>query len=265
MLKGIIYLVIIIGVFFAYVKYIESRSIFFPAKTLDATPQIVNLDFEDVTLNTTDGIDIHGWFIPHTGKKAILFFHGNGGNISHRLEKILLLRSADVDILIIDYRGYGQSKGRPTEKGIYRDAQAAYDYLISDRGIDPKNIIVYGESLGCAVAIDLVSKNKVGGLVLEGSFSSGRDMAKVLYPYLPISIFFTKFNSEAKIKDVNAPIIFIHSPSDEIVPFELAQKLFDAANEPKKLIKIRGGHNTGFIDSQELYTESIKSFTESIE
>lgn len=265
MLKGLIYLVLVIGIFFAYVKYIEARSIFFPAKTLDATPQIVNLGFEDIDLKTSDGVDIHGWFIPHGGKKTVLFFHGNGGNISHRLEKILFLRSADSNIFIIDYRGYGKSKGRPTEKGIYADAQASYDYLVDEKGTDPKDIIVYGESLGCAVAIDLASKNKVGGLILEGSFSSGRDMAKTLYPYLPISLFFTKFNSKEKIGKVNAPIIFIHSPSDEIVPFELAQKLFDSANEPKKLIKIRGGHNTAFIDSQEVYTESIKSFIESIE
>lgn len=265
MLKGIIFIILVLGLFVGYIKYIESRSIFFPTKILDVTPNVVHLDFEDIFLKTPDNIDIHGWLIPHTGNKTILFFHGNGGNISHRLEKIILIRKSAASILIFDYRGYGRSKGRPTEEGIYLDAQAAYDYLVNTRGIEPHDIILYGESLGCAVAIDLASKNEVGGIILEGAFSSGRDMAKALYPYLPISLFFNKFNSIDKIDKVGAPLVFIHSSSDEIVPFDLAKKIYNVANQPKKFVVIRGGHNTAFIDSEELYSESIKSFVESIE
>jgi len=265
MVRLIIYLIIFFLLFLGYIKYIESRSIFFPTKNIDLTPADARIPFEDVYLKTTDDIRIHGWFIPfENAPDAILFCHGNGGNISHRVEKIILLRRSRANIFIFDYRGYGNSQGRPFEKGIYQDAQAAYDYLVKVRKINPKHIILYGESLGCAVAIDLASKERVGGLILEGAFSSGRDMARVIYPFLPTALFFNKFNSLDKIKKVSQPKLFIHSTSDEIVPYDLAKKLFNQAPQSKQFFDIKGGHNTAFIDSQQDYTRAIVSFVQEL-
>ncbi len=263
MIKFIVYPLLLIVLFVVYVKYIESKSIFFPTKNIDLTPQDLQIPFEDIYIKAGGSNQINGWFIPfENAKYTILFCHGNGGNISHRMEKITILRRSKANIFIFDYEGYGKSQGKPSEKGIYQDAQASFDYLVEMRKIDPKGIIVYGESLGCAVAIDLAWKNTIGGLILEGSFSSGKDMARIIYPFLPTALFFNKFNSIEKIKDIDAPKLFIHSKSDEIVPYSLAQKLFDAAREPKNFVSIRGGHNTAFIDSQQEYAETISVFIE---
>ena len=265
MLRVLIYTILFIGIFFGYLKYIESRSVFFPTKYLEATPEIIHLTFQDVYLKTKDKVNIHGWFIPYDGTThTILFLHGNAGNISHRLEKIILLRRAKVNIFIVDYRGYGESEGKPTEKGVYLDTQAAYNYLTVDRKINPKDIILYGESLGATAAIDLASNFKVGALILEGAFSSGRDMAKIMYPFLPSFLFSSKYNSLAKIKEIKEPKLFIHSKSDEIIPFELAKKLFDAAVLPKQFLEIRGSHNDGFIDSEEEYSGGIIEFIKNL-
>ena len=266
MIRLIVYPLALIIVFAIYIKYIESRSIFFPTRNIDLTPADIKIPFENIYLKTTNNTQIHGWFIPFEGAhQTILFCHGNGGNVSHRLEKIILLRRAKVNILIFDYQGYGNSQGKPSEKAIYKDTSTAYNYLVKERGVNPKDIILYGESLGCAAAIDLAAREPVGGLILEGAFSSGRDMARIIYPFLPNALFFSRFNSIGKIDKVVEPKLFIHSTSDEIVPYSLAQKLFKAAKEPKQFIQIRGGHNTAFIDSQEDYTAAIITFSEELE
>lgn len=261
MLKGIIYIFIGMGLIFAYVKYIERQGIFFPLKNIETTPSLLHIPFEDVYFRTEDNIGINAWFIPQEGAKyTILFCHGNAGNIGNRLEKIVLLRGADVNIFIIDYRGYGRSQGKPSEEGLYLDARAAYDYLVDERKVEAENIILYGESIGAAVIINLASEVKVAGLIAEGAFSAGRDMARQIYPFLPSFIFSNKFDSLSKIKDINEPKLFIHSQDDEIIPFGLAKKLFNAAREPKQLKEMKGSHNTSFLDCQEAYVSYIKSF-----
>jgi fermentation-respiration switch protein FrsA (DUF1100 family) len=265
MVRILVYLVIGGLLLIAYVKYMELRGIFFPSQKIEATPAAVEISFEDVYVKTADGEMLHGWFIPHAEVYfTLLFFHGNAGNIGHRVEKIAMLREIGLNIYIIDYRGYGRSTGRPSERGLYRDAEAAYGYLVSERKILPERIILYGESIGSAVAVDLASRHPVGGVILEGGFSSGRDIAGRIYPFIPPFLVSDIFNSLLKIPMVQSPKLFLHSRQDEVVPFSLAKKLFDAAVPPKTLVELQGGHNTSFIDSSRTYLSAIFSFIQSL-
>ena len=261
MIRTIAYILLAVAILAVYVRYIESRSIFFPMKRIEFTPHFVNLAYEDVYIMTADNVKINGWFFPKDNAKyTMLFCHGNAGNIGHRLEKIIMLLDIGVNVFIIDYRGYGNSKGKPSEKGIYLDAKAGYDYLVNTRKVQAENIILYGESIGAAAAIDLASKVKVGALITEEAFSNAVDMAKRIYPFLPSLLFSVRLDSLTKIKNVEAPKLIIHSINDEIVPFDLGKKLYDAAKEPKQFAEIIGGHNTAFLDSKEKYISSIASF-----
>lgn len=245
----------------AYLKYIESKSIFFPTREHGLTPDAASLKYANVFLSTSDGVRLHGWFFPHDDARyTLLFLHGNGGNISHRLEKMRILHENRMAIFIFDYRGYGFSGGKPCEKGLYLDAEAAYRYLTDELSIAPDRIIVYGESLGTAVAIQLAANHQIKALILEGILSSVRDMAHKLYPSLPAVIFKDQFNSVRKIPSLTAAKLFIHSRNDEIVPLDFARKVYDAALQPKVFVEIYGGHNTAFLDSRTHYTAAIDSF-----
>ena len=265
MLKILIYTVVFVGGVFMYTKYLEKNSIFFPTKEIELTPFDVGFSYEEVYLKTADNVKLNGWFIPQAGvSKTLLVFHGNGGNISNRLDKLVFLYQSKVNIFIIDYRGYGVSEGVPSEKGVYLDSKAAYNYLVNELKVKPIDIILYGESLGVAIAIDLAAKEKVAALIMEGAFSSGKDMGRELYPYLPRFILPNVFNSLDKIKKINVPQLFIHAKDDEAVPFSLAKKLYNAANEPKEFVEIKGGHNGAFLESQEDYTRVISNFIEKV-
>lgn len=265
MTKNLLFLVVIIICFFIYLRYIERRSIYFPMKGIETEPNVVGLNFSDVNFKTPGGLKLSGWFIPDKDNKdTILFCHGNAGNISHRLEKIAIFHNMGLNIFIFDYRGYGKSQGSPSEKGLYEDAEAAYRYLINRGDISWDNIIAYGESIGGAVVIDLASKQKVKALITEEAFSSVKDMVRIIYPFLPHFILQSRFDSVSKIKDIKAPKLIIHSVDDEIVPSHLGEKLFEAAAPPKEFLKLRGGHNTAFIDSEELFSSGIESFLKRI-
>ena len=215
---------------------------------------------------TKDGVKINGWFIPYNNATyTLLFSHGNAGNIAHRLDKIVMLHKMGLNIFIFDYRGYGNSQGKPSEKGLYLDAETAYGYLLDTRNIAPEHIILYGESLGTAVAVNLARNVAVKGLILEGSFSSGKDMGRVLYPFIPRIFLPNIFDSWGKIKKIPAPKLFLHSTEDEIIPVVLARKLFSHAVEPKYLTELRGSHNNAFIESQEQYLSAIKAFVNNLE
>jgi len=261
MIKFLLFLIILVLSIVVYAKYIERTNVFFPSEEIEATPEILNLDYDDIYIDTEDSVKINGWFIPNDkAEYTLLFFHGNGGNISNRLDKIKMLYDLDLSIFIIDYRGYGRSKGSPTEEGLYLDALTSYNYLVNKRKIENDRIIVYGESLGTVVAVDLAQKKDVKAIVLEGAISSGRDLAKIYYPYMPTPLFSIKLDSESKIKEVNVPKLFLHSKEDEIVPIKLARKLYEVSPEPKEFIELRGGHSSAYQDSKEKYLSSIKSF-----
>ncbi len=264
-LRILLYIAIFLGLVFLTVKRIEHTHIFFPSKELELAPQDLNFSFKEANVSVKEKVILHGWFFPLEGAKdTLLFLHGNAGNISHRLEKIAILRKTGTNIFIIDYRGYGKSSGKPSEKGLYADALAAYRYLTEELFIAPRNIILYGESLGAAVAVNLAAQTEVKALILEGSFSSARDIGKKLYPYLPMCFASDLFNSLEKIRKIKAPKLFFHSPDDEIVPFALGRKLYAAASGPKQFKALKGGHNWAFADSSGVYLQEIIKFLESL-
>ena len=256
-------LILILAFFiFAYVKYYERKGIYFPVKGIEFTPPDVGLTYKDVFFNTDDGLKLNGWFIPtEDSRGTLLFCHGNAGNISHRIEIIQIFNKLNLNVFIFDYRGYGKSQGSPTEEGLYRDAQAAYTHLLSRKDIDKDTIVVYGKSIGANIAVDLVSQVKAVALISESGFSSAYDMGKKLFPYLPVKWIITiKYDALTKIRNVLIPKLIIHSRDDEIVPFKLGRKLFEAAPEPKEFYQMRAGHNEAIFMAKEEYSVKVDTF-----
>ena len=219
------------------------------------------LGAEDVWLETSDGIKIHGWRIG-AGAEAewmTLYFHGNAGNISHRIEHIAAIRAAGSHLLMIDYRGYGKSEGSPSEEGIYRDADAAYRYL-RDQGYEPSRIVLHGESLGTAVAVDLAARQPCAGVVLEAPFPSASAVARYVLPVLG-PLVARGLETGNKIRNVRAPVFVIHGDNDEVIPYELGREVFEAANEPKQLWTLEGSHHNDIVSvAGERYVERLKEF-----
>ncbi len=242
---------------------LEQRSLYFPDKNLIATPVAYRFAFEDVQLKTSDGVSIHGWWLPGKGKptKTFLFFHGNAGNISHRLDKLQKLHNLGVNVFIVDYRGYGQSAGKPSEKGTYRDGEAAYRYLAEERKVPEAQILFYGESLGCAIAIELAQRHPAVGLILESPFTSTIAMGKLVFPWLPVKWMVRyRYDNLSKIPKIHLPLLILHSRQDEVVPFSMAQELFAAAPGPKSFYELQGGHNDGYDTTGSGYEQAIQRF-----
>lgn len=237
-----------------------------PGRALVASPGDVGLDYEDVALTTRDNERLHGWYVPAADSRGVLlFFHGNAGNISHRLDSIKIFHELALDILIIDYRGYGQSTGKTSEQGTYLDAQAAWDYLINTRGIPANRIIVFGRSLGGAIGAWLGVQNTPAAVVIESSFSSGVDMARRLYPFLPVRLITRlQYPVVDYASRLNCPVLVVHSRYDEIIPFTMGQAIYAAVKQHKKFLELRGDHNNGFLISQREYVAGLKDFTQAI-
>ena len=225
------------------------------------TPTDVGMDYQDVTIETADGVTLHGWFIDGRSSQVLLFFHGNAGNISHRLDSIRQFRSLGLSVLIIDYRGYGQSGGKTTEEGIYRDAEAAWRYLREDRGIRASNIVIFGRSLGASVAAWLATRQQPLALIVESSFTSVPDIAQELYPWLPAR-WLSRFSHSTRdyVEDVRCPVLVTHSRDDEIIPFHHGEAIFAAATEPRTLLALRGTHNDAFLRDERVYIEGVQKF-----
>ena len=242
----------------------QSHLIYYPeiGRTVSATPDDVGLAYEDIEFSTADGETLHGWLIPAPDAAGmVLLFHGNAGNISHRLDYLLIFYRLGYSTFIFDYRGYGHSSGSPSESGTYLDAEAAWRYLAGEKRIDPRRIVLFGESLGGAVAAWLAAHENPGLLVLASVFTSIPDMAAKLYPFLPgrlLSRF--EYNTLAYLQDVTCPVFVAHSPQDDIVPFEQGRALYQAAPEPKQFLELRGGHNDGFIFMREDWVKSLGEF-----
>jgi len=237
-----------------------------PDRALGASPGDIGLDYEDVSLTTSDNERLHGWYMPAANSRGgLLFFHGNAGNISHRMDSIKIFHELDLDILIIDYRGYGQSTGKATEQGTYLDAQAAWDYLINSRKIPADRIIIFGRSLGGAVAAWLGVQHTPAAVIIESSFSSGVDMAHRLYPFMPTRLITRLQYPVADYAGrLNCPVLVVHSRHDEIIPFTMGQAIYAAVKQQKEFLELRGDHNNGFLISQEDYIAGLKNFTQAI-
>jgi len=247
--------VAILGIF-------QSRFIYFPSRPLDATPEDVNLPYEDVQFESEDGLRLSGWFIPAQQERGtILFCHGNAGNISHRLDSIAIFHRLGMSTFIFDYRGYGKSEGKPTEKGTYRDAKAAWQFLVEKKQIAPEKIVIFGRSLGGAIGAWLARKHRPGALIMESTFTSIRDIASDVYPYLPVR-HLTRFDYDAAryVSAVSCPVMIAHSRNDDLIPFAHGERLFKAAGEPKAFLEMTGSHNDGFIATGAAYVDGLDAF-----
>lgn len=235
--------------------------LFYPYKELDGDPSDWNLNYENVAITTPDDIQLHGWFLPNNkSKQVILFFHGNGGNISHRGDSLKIFHEIGLNVLIIDYRGYGLSEGELSEKGMYLDAMAAWNYLLA-RGYKANDIIIFGRSLGGAIATQLASQVKPVALILESTFTSVRDMASRVMPILSRLVYLRfAFDTESRIREVYVPVLVLHSQDDEIILYDLGKKVFAAANAPKYFYELQGGHNDGFVKSMPGYQQMLEIF-----
>ena len=223
---------------------VASRAPYYPIKYPSGFWELQSkLGAEDVWLATSDGVRLHAWFVTAPQASLVtLYFHGNAGNATHRFQPIREITTAGSSVLMLDYRGYGKSGGSPSEHGLYADADAAYLYLLG-HGYTARQIVLQGESLGSAVAVDLASRRECAGVVLEAAFTSGRDVANTVLPVIG-PLLFRGFDSKSKIANIRAPLLFFHGDRDEIIPLKLGRSLFEAAPEPKHFIEVPGaGHN----------------------
>lgn len=262
MLGSLIYLVVALAFLSGWLYLSQPGMVFYPYRNLDATPADWGLGYKDVTLRTSDGVALHGWYIPHPdARQVLLFFHGNAGNISHRRESVAIFHRLGLNVLIIDYRGYGRSEGRPSEAGLYRDAEAAWRYLTVTRGFESRDVLLFGRSLGGAVAARVAADQQPGALILESTFSSARDFAQHVFPLLSrITILRYDFDTVANIRKARCPVLVLHSPQDEIMPYVLGRKVYETAHTPKEFWEMQGDHNTGFLLSQPGYEKVLREF-----
>jgi len=264
-MSGIWIIITIAGAYLIFIGFLfisQSHYVYYPERVLLADPGSIGLDFESISFESADGVKLSGWFIPSESPKGvILFCHGNAGNISHRLESIQIFHRLGVDVFIFDYRGYGRSEGRPTEQGTYKDAEAAWRYLVEERKVHPSEVIIFGRSLGGAVASWLAQERRPGALILESTFSSLPDIAARLYPYLPVRLLLRfEYNTAQHLGKVDCPLLIVHSRDDEIMPFTQGRRLFELAKEPKEFLEISGTHNEGFITSGRHYEQGLNAF-----
>ncbi len=243
----------------------EKHFIYYPAAAVDLTPKALGLPFDEVVIDVEPGVKIHGWFIKAATEPSVatvLFSHGNAGNIADRIDRVQSLRSLGADFLLYDYRGYGKSTGDTDEEGTYRDGRAAYDYLVKSRQIDPGHIVLMGESLGCAVSIQVALERKAAGLVIEAPFASIAHMANAVYPFLPLGSFIrTRYENVKKIPQLKMPLLVIQGTKDEVIPVAQGRMVFDAAPEPKRYLAIEGAHhNDVYVIGGEGYRRALGEF-----
>jgi len=227
------------------------------------SPGSFGLPAEDIWFSTEDGMRLHGWWIPHPkARGTLLYCHGNTGSIAHRIGVFRELWSLGVDLFAFDYRGYGRSTGEPTEDGLYLDVRAAHDYLTRDLQCRAEETLIFGHSLGGAVAIDCALDRQVAGLVAQSTFTHIRDAARAVFPTLPIHLAARRqFRSIDKVAELRIPKLFIHGDSDEKVPVELGKQLYEAACEPKDFYLVRrGGHNDLHLYGGRRYLRRISRF-----
>jgi alpha-beta hydrolase superfamily lysophospholipase len=249
----------------ALVYVFQGRLLYLPSiggRDLHATPGDIGLAFEDVRFTTRDGVSLHGWFVPaQDAERVLLFCHGNAGNISHRLDSIRIFHELGLSVFIFDFRGYGLSAGQPTEDGTYADAEAAWNYLTDTRRFPDQRVVIYGHSLGAAIAAQVARGRRAAALILESPFASVTSVASHHYRFLPVR-WLSRFEyaTALHVRDVHVPVLIIHSRQDEIIPVEQGREVFEHANEPKSFLEISGDHNAGFLLSGVRYTEGLRTF-----
>lgn len=260
-LKSIFFIIIVsYSILLLYVFLNQKNFIFFPEKGEVTAPEFLKI--KDVYIDTSDGEKLHAWWLPIDEKaRTVIFFHGNAGNLSDRVNQMNVFSDLGLNALMIDYRGYGKSSGEINkEQDVYTDGQAVLNYL-DEINIPNENIILWGRSLGGAVAIELAQERKIAAVIVESSMYSGLELAKKYYWFMPVK-YLLKYNFESykKIKKIHSPILIMHGLNDEVMPYEQGIKLFEAANEPKEFFELKGGHNTGLYETYDDYIVELKKF-----
>lgn len=262
-LIGVLLVVLLLRVF-------EDRLIYFPFKhsASDPDPRAQGLVVEDVFLRASDGVELHAWYLAAPEARfTLLYLHGNAGNLFDRIDTVAFLRALPANVLALDYRGYGRSQGRPSEQGLYRDAEAAYDYLVRERGVPPERNVPMGESLGTAVAVELAAQRPVAGLILEAGFPSARRVAqRVLWLPGMHWLMRTRFDAAKTLSRLHLPLLIAHCTADPVVPCELGEELFRAANEPKEFVRFEAAcHSPMYAADPEAYAARLRAFLARLE
>jgi uncharacterized protein len=252
-----------------FVWLVQDRLIYYPGmgREIVTTPAARGVAYDDFTITSEDGERLSVWWVPAPSPRgAVLLLHGNAGNISHRVDYALMFRGLGYSTLLVDYRGYGRSTGKPSEEGTYRDAEAAWRWLTQTRGIPEKNIVVFGESLGGGVASWIAARHRPRALVLASTFTSAVDLGAEVYGFLPVRLI-SKFRYATleRLRDVRSPVLVMHSPDDDIIPYAHGRKLFEAAAEPKTFVDLAGGHNSGFVFTRPEWVQALGEFLRKVE
>jgi len=244
------------------VAVFQSRFVYMPPREILWTPREAHIDYEDLELTTADGGTINAWFVPDDGARGTLIFcHGNAENIGGLQDYIEFYRTFGVNVLVFDYRGYGNSSGKPSEKATYEDVLACWKYLTEKRGMPPEKIVVYGRSLGGAVAAWLAARERPRALILESAFTSVPDVAAAALPFLPVRLLaHIRYETKDYIRRVKCPVLVMHGPSDEVIPFEHGKSLFEIANEPKRFVEMKGFHNDSPWTRGEEFRNAVDEF-----
>jgi len=266
--RGIVLTLLVIVILFGIMlRWFEYNQVYHPSRTLLATGAELGRPFENVFFEASDGVKLNGWLFPAytdstRSSLTMLICHGNGGNISHRLELCRILLDEGVNVFVYDYRGYGLSQGRPSEGGTYKDAQAALQWL-RQRGFN--HIIAYGESLGGGVAAELCLHKTLSGLVLQSTFTSIPDIGAELFPWLPVRLLASiRYETRTKLASIRVPVLIMHSRDDGLINFHHGERLFAAANEPKLFWELKGGHNDPLSDPAQ-FRAGIERFMSLVE
>lgn len=247
------------------IRWFEHRQVYSPRRELEGQAADLGRPFEDVTLTTSDGLKLHGWFFPARpgparSRQVLLLCHGNAGNISHRLHFVQAWLELGLNVLVFDYRGYGRSEGRVDEPGSYLDAQAAWRWL-RDRGFAARDIVVLGKSLGGGIASELARREPLGALILQSTFTSIPDLGCELFPWLPVrKLHRICYDTVNRLPGLRLPVLVAHSRTDDLIRFHHAERNFAAANAPKELLEIAGNHVSVIEDGRAAYVAGLDRF-----
>jgi fermentation-respiration switch protein FrsA (DUF1100 family) len=262
-LKAVFFVLLAGIIIFEIVVYIiEEKNLYMPRKEVILIPQSIKIKYEGVYFKTEDGESLNGWFIPAGNAKiTVLYCGGRSGNMSDDLDNVKFFREMGFNLFVFDYRGFGNSSGKPSEQGLYKDARAAYDFLVTRKDIDRRKIVGYGKSLGVPVVADLCLHRKLCALILEGSFPSLKAHVQGIGGPLPLQWFVSeKFDAISRLKKVTIPKLFVHGMDDQIINFAEGRLLFNEAAPPKEFIPFDGDHDNNLFATSDAYKDKINEF-----